>query len=122
MVESLYAAAIDTVNNILQTQEISSAGEYWVNAGVVSPAVNVIRVNIAHDDLAPLVYTEWPNAIMKMNGFADQTIGHDAWHLEIPRMAKDEYLNRTVVDDVFKWGPEYQRRPPVFALVGPLLS
>ena len=28
-------------------------------------------------------------------------------------------MNRTVVDDIFRWGPEYGRAPPVFQMVSP---
>ncbi|ROT41130.1 hypothetical protein SODALDRAFT_291665 [Sodiomyces alkalinus F11] len=112
----VYAAATDPVNGILQPQELSDVGEYTIKASVVSPAVNVMCVNMDEDELAPLVYTTWEDAEVERTGVDDQIIGHERWNEEVPVIAEDEWLNRTAVDDIFRWGPKYQRRPPVFQL------
>ncbi|KAH6687758.1 hypothetical protein F5X68DRAFT_239145 [Plectosphaerella plurivora] len=112
----LYSAATDKTNKIMQPQELSNVGEYYIKASVVSPVVNIMCVNMAPEELAPLIYTTWPNAKVENITFEGQ-IGHSEWYTEIPVMNRNEYLNRTVVDDVFKWGAQYQRRPPVFQLV-----
>lgn len=43
--------------------------------------------------------------------------GADDWYIDVPVAQKGEWLNRTVVDDIFRWGPDYGRVPPVFPLV-----
>lgn len=52
----VYAAATDPNNNILQPDELVGLGQYSVRASVVSPALNVMCVNMATEELAPLVY------------------------------------------------------------------
>ncbi|OAA79859.1 hypothetical protein LEL_03345 [Akanthomyces lecanii RCEF 1005] len=114
------AAATSPLNGILQPEDLSGLGEYAVKAGVVSPAVNVLCVNMAQDELKPLVYTEWPNAKTNWTGVGLQKQGWQNWTDEVPKhpdsRGNDNYFNRTVVDDIFHWGPTYQRRPPVFQL------
>lgn len=115
------SAAMSPLNGILQPDDLSGVGEYAIKAGVVSPAVNVMCVNMDRDELAPLVYTEWPNANTSATGVGNQRIGWSNWTSELPSFyypdGKQNFLNRTVVDDIFRWGPEYQRRPPVFQMV-----
>ncbi|KAI8633886.1 hypothetical protein F5Y19DRAFT_256828 [Xylariaceae sp. FL1651] len=105
----VYAAATDPVNGILQPNDLLGVGEYSIRAGVVSPAVNVMCVNMNADELAPLVYTRWPDAKPGVTevppDFADSFPGTNT-----------EWLNSTVVDNIFLWGERYGRRPPVFPL------
>ncbi|KAM0335848.1 hypothetical protein ACHAQA_000898 [Verticillium albo-atrum] len=112
----VYEAATNPVNGILQPDDLSDVGEYAIRASVVSPSVNVLCVNMEEEELEPLVYTAWPNAETESTGVGDQRIGHENWLADVPSMAQKEWLNRTVVDDIFKWGPEHKRRPPVFQL------
>ncbi|KAH6987245.1 hypothetical protein EDB80DRAFT_589845 [Ilyonectria destructans] len=116
----VYAASTSNINGILQPDDLSGVGEYAVRAGVVSPAINVLCANMDADELAPLVYTEWPNAQNDETGVGDQIKGWSGWEGEVPQPVdkknKENYLNRTDVDDIFKWGPKYKRRPPVFQL------
>ncbi|KAH7121952.1 hypothetical protein B0J13DRAFT_648804 [Dactylonectria estremocensis] len=116
----VYAASTSKVNGILQPDDLDGVGEYAVRAGVVSPAINVLCVNIDADELAPLVYTEWPNAKVNDTGVGNQTRGWSGWEGEVPQPVdkknKANYLNSTDVDDIFKWGSKYERRPPVFQL------
>lgn len=117
----VYGAATDRINGILQPDDLADVGEYAIKAGVVSPAVNVLCVNMAEEELKPLVYTAWPNAqnderIIDELTNLTQLIGHEEWYKEIPVIDKNQYVNSTKVDDIFRWGPKYQRRPPVFQL------
>jgi hypothetical protein len=118
----VYAAARDPRNNIMQPDELDGVGGYSVRASVVSPAVNVLCVNMAEDELAPLVYTEWPNAnLTNSTQIPGQKIPTDAdnWTNDIPTAGSNgTWLNSTVVDEVFRWGEKYARRPPVFEMVG----
>lgn len=110
----VYAAAKNSINGILQPDDLSGVGEYAIKAGVVSPSLNVMCVNMSPKELAPLIYTEWPGRNKK---------NATTWKGDIPGWAdksgKENYLNRTVVDHIFRWGPQYApnkyvRRPPIF--------
>lgn len=118
----VYTAATSSHNGILQPDELAGVGEYSVRAAVVSPSINVLCVNMDREELEPLVYTEWPDALTNNTNVVDQVIGWPGWESEVPLWGNDdegdeEYLNRTDVDDIFRWGPEYGRKPPVFQLV-----
>jgi len=117
----VYAAARDSKNNIMQPSELDGVGGYSIRASVVSPAVNVLCVNMAKDELAPLVYTEWPNAnLTNSTQIPGQLIPVDSvgWIKDIPVLGSNgTWLNSTVVDEIFRWGEKYQRRPPVFEMV-----
>lgn len=52
----VYAAATDPLNDILQPDDLSGQGQYSLKASVASPALNVMCVNMAAEELAPLVY------------------------------------------------------------------
>nr|XP_036584947.1 uncharacterized protein CTRU02_04916 [Colletotrichum truncatum]KAF6794715.1 hypothetical protein CTRU02_04916 [Colletotrichum truncatum] len=114
----VYDAATHPVNKILQPNDLSGVGEYAIKASVVSPVINVMCVNMNEDELAPLVYTKWENSRTEPTGVGNQTIGWVGWEGEVPQPTENEWLNRTSVDDIFRWGKEYGRRPPVFPLVG----
>lgn len=83
------AAAKDPINGILQPEDLAGVGEYFVSASVVSPAVNVLCVNMNATELSPLLYA--PNST-------------------IPPST----INRTVVDDLFEWGIDSRRNRPAF--------
>ncbi len=91
---------------------------------VPSPAVNVICANMARSELAPLIYTEWPYArtssgALAANDPADEyKVPWVGWKSEVP--GPDE-VNTTVVDEVFRWGKNYTRQPPVFPTVNHLV-
>lgn len=109
------AAAVNPVNGIMQPEDLSGVGEYVLKAGTVAPSVNTLCVNVPKADIAPLVYTEWP-----VNRGKTVTVPLD-WQKDVPGSSNTtggtEYLNRTKIDDIFKWGPTYGRRPPVFSRV-----
>lgn len=106
------------MNSILQPSDLDGIGSYNVSASVISPAVNVLCVNMDYDELKPLVYTAWPNANTTMTGVGNQTkAASDLWDIyEVPNITSTEWLNSTAVDDIFGWGEKYGRRPPVFEL------
>ncbi|KPM37754.1 hypothetical protein AK830_g8830 [Neonectria ditissima] len=116
----VYAAAALPLNGILQPDDLSGVGEYAVRAGVVSPATNVLCANVDEDELEPLIYAKWPNARNNKTDVSDQVKGWAGWEGDVPqpfdKKDKPNYLNRTKLDDIFKWGPKYERRPPVFQL------
>lgn len=113
--KGVYRAATNrTLNGILQPSDLDGVGSYNVSASVVSPAVNVLCVNMDSDELAPLVYTSWPNANTTTTTIANQTKGWEGWDGEVP--SPTEWSNTTVVDSIFKWGTEYGRLPPVFQM------
>ncbi|KAK3327802.1 hypothetical protein B0T19DRAFT_174293 [Cercophora scortea] len=113
----VYLAATDPINNILQPSDLSGVGEYEIRASSVSPTVNVLCANMALKELEPLVYTAWPNAKVNTTDIPNQTVAWPKWVHDIPRASDSEWLNRTVVDDVFRWGKGYGRRPPVFPML-----
>lgn len=117
----VYAAATNRANGILQLEDLDYMGEYAMRASVVSPAINVMCVSVSRAELAPLVYTEWPHSRNAETGVGAQTKGLDGWEDDVPRFKRGpaaRYFNRTVVDDIFRWGPAYGRWPPAFQFVG----
>jgi hypothetical protein len=118
---NVMAAAMLPENGILQPDDLGGVGEYAIDAIVASPTMNVMCVNMARDELKPLVYPEWPNARVKNERVGGEKIGKEDWERDVvqPFNNKGEpnYLNSTVVDDIFRWGKKYDRRPPVFPLV-----
>ncbi|KAL2831548.1 hypothetical protein BDW59DRAFT_157974 [Aspergillus cavernicola] len=105
----IIAAAHHPANGITQPQDLSGEGNYEMEASVPSPAVNVLCVGMNHTELAPLVYTEWPNNGGKFDG--------ETWTAGVPDDVPDpeHWQNRTVVDDIFGFGPDYPDQPsPIF--------
>lgn len=100
------AAAMDPKNNIPQPQDVSGQGQYRLEASVPSPAVNVLCVGMNKTELSPLVYSSWPNAHFNPTTWSTYASP------DIPRYPS--WLNRTVVDDIFSFGPSNTQRPPIF--------
>ncbi|KAF2970311.1 hypothetical protein GQX73_g3327 [Xylaria multiplex] len=106
----VYAAATDPINGILQPSELLGIGEYSLRASVVSPVINVMCVNMDKNEVAPLVYTEWP-----------QYDDYKPWDQQyVPIQPPLGWVNQTVVDDLFNWGDEVGRRPPPFFRLYPI--
>lgn len=109
----IFSAARNQQNGILQPEDLAGIGEYNISASVVSPAVNVLCVNMNEIELAPIVYTAWPNATTNQTDIPGQRVAWSGYQGEIGTT-----LNTTDVDDVFEWGFEkYGRYPPVFPMV-----
>ncbi|KAK8049203.1 hypothetical protein PG994_010933 [Apiospora phragmitis] len=112
----VYAAATDPSNKILQPNDLSGVGEYQIKASVVSPVVNTLCVNLSPHELEPLVYTTWPYAKRRPSEIPGQSMADPAWLNDMPLADENTWLNRTAVDDIFRWGPKYGRRPPIFPM------
>ncbi|PTU16881.1 hypothetical protein P175DRAFT_0527038 [Aspergillus ochraceoroseus IBT 24754] len=104
----IIAAAMNGANGIEQPQDLSGEGNYHLDASVPSPAVNVLCVGMNATELAPLVYTEWPNTKGEFDA--------EEWVTDPPADIPvfPNWLNRTVVDEIFGFGPKYGQRPPIF--------
>jgi hypothetical protein len=113
----VFAAARNSKNDILQPEELLGLGEYQVRASVVSPVVNVLCVNMNEDELAPLIYNKWPHAVTTPSLVPNQTFAWHGYEGENKPVPGQQYLNSTVVDDLFQWGEKYKRQPPVFPMV-----
>ncbi|KAL4972648.1 hypothetical protein BDW66DRAFT_162745 [Aspergillus desertorum] len=95
-------------NKIIQPKDQSGEGMYELEASVPSPAVNVLCAGMNATELAPIVYTEWPN-----HGNFDAVTWTADVPADVPNM--EDWHNRTVVDDIFGFGPDYPGQyAPVF--------
>ncbi|KAH9208642.1 hypothetical protein DL95DRAFT_373071 [Leptodontidium sp. 2 PMI_412] len=113
----IFDAARAPKNGILQPEELAGVGEYAIEASVVSPSLNVLCVNLNKTELSPLIYTEFPTAITtNTSGIPGQKQAYDGYAKDVQFIPGKEYLNSTVVDDIFEWGPTYGRQPPVFPM------
>ncbi|KAL2067626.1 hypothetical protein VTL71DRAFT_15722 [Oculimacula yallundae] len=112
----IFDAARATRNAILQPEELAGVGEYAIEASVISPTLNVLCVNINKTELAPLIYTEFPQALTNKSAILGQKLAYDGYAKDIQLIPGKEYLNATVVDDIFRWGPTHKRQPPVFPI------
>ncbi|KAL8751893.1 MAG: hypothetical protein Q9184_005906 [Pyrenodesmia sp. 2 TL-2023] len=103
----VFGAMRDPVNSIMQPQDLEGLGQYEVQASVPSPAVNVICSSMQREELAPIVFSEWPLG----NGTA---VNLTNWpkNFDIPEWPG--FINSTAVDDLFEFGEKYGRRHPVF--------
>lgn len=112
------AAAKDPKNGIVQPAELEGVGEYSLRASVISPAVNVLCANVNEAEIAPLIYVTWPNAATTTSkDNPSQKLAPGDYFNDIQLLPGEAYLNSTVVDDIFEWGPKYGRQPPVFPMV-----
>ncbi|RFU24414.1 hypothetical protein B7463_g11925, partial [Scytalidium lignicola] len=109
----IFAAAHDTKNGIMQPADLAGVGKYMLLASVVSPTVNVLCINMNEAELTPLIYTTWPHAQTVDGLIPGQKMAWAGYEDEI-QVPKGGFLNSTIVDDLFEWGPKYQRQPPVF--------
>ncbi|RDW84840.1 hypothetical protein BP6252_02430 [Coleophoma cylindrospora] len=115
---NVFSAARDPKNGVLQPAELAGVGEYILQASVVSPTINVLCVNMMEEELAPLTYVTWPNAQYSTTTLLPgQRTAWSGYQDEVQVLPGQTYLNSTVVDDIFEWGPAYGRQPPVFPMV-----
>ncbi|KAJ3468199.1 hypothetical protein MRS44_002264 [Fusarium solani] len=59
---SVWSASRFPGNKILQPEDLSNAGGFSIKATVVSPTLNTLCVNMDKEELAPLVYTQFPHS------------------------------------------------------------
>ena len=86
--------------------------------------MNVLCVEVKKAELAPLVYTEWPAAVTKPFDASTWPGGYDlprypnwitpASEGEFVNVTNKSPRNATPIDDIFGFGDQYQRRPPIF--------
>lgn len=114
---AIVGASTQSVNKILQPRDSSGLGSYDLHAGVPSPVLNVVCVGMSKEEMAPMVYSEWP----AING---TRVNYNNWTYisgdssQVPSYpGPNQYINATVVDDIFRFGEKYGegRRMPVFA-------
>jgi hypothetical protein len=107
----VFQAARDARNDILQPEELSSEGNYFIRASVPSPVMHVLCANMNKEELKPIVYDEWPDKVEKV------TIGN--WESKLKYFATTN--NDTVVDELFGWTKTNNVTmidyPPVFARI-----
>ncbi|KAJ6145131.1 hypothetical protein N7470_009026 [Penicillium chermesinum] len=100
-------AAFDGINQIRQPVDASGEGKYNIEAAVPSPAMNVLCAGMTAEELAPIVYTAWPNS---------SDFNATTWSVKpssnIP--VNTTWYNSTVVDDLFGFGEKYGQQPPIF--------
>lgn len=107
-------AAFNPKNHVLQPKLNDGFGSYGIHASVPSPAINVLCAEMSEAELTPLIYQQWPHANKSLD-FANWDNKYALDPAYVPKYGSNEWLNSTVVDDVFGFGPSYgQRRPPVF--------
>ncbi|KAL1960381.1 hypothetical protein VTO42DRAFT_8341 [Malbranchea cinnamomea] len=104
----VWAAAVNPVNKLRSPGAFGGQGEYNISASVPSPVVNVLCVGMTEDELEPIIYAKWPYA---------QDFNASQWNSgggppNIPR--PDEWNNKTVVDDLFGFGPGTAIKTPFF--------
>ena len=108
---AIFGAARDPRNDILQPQDLQGLGEYFLEASVPSPSVNVLCASMTKEDLAPMVVNLWPGFNTTNNGTAPNLTNY-------PKLYKmpmyPDWLNETTVDDLFGFGEKYGRRMPIF--------
>lgn len=112
---SVWSASRFLGNKILQPEDLSNAGGFSIKAAVVSPTLNTLCVNMDKEEVAPLVYTQFPHSEKE---FTEKESLGDFFNLWVEEEMA-QWDNSTIVDDVFRWGSKYGRRRPVFESVRP---
>ncbi|KAF1937476.1 hypothetical protein EJ02DRAFT_437830 [Clathrospora elynae] len=106
------AAARNTQNNLLQPEDLHDSGSYTIQASVASFALNVLCVNAKKEELAPIVYETWPNAVVMKN----TSMAVNFWPIQAFTDGTNAN-NQTELDGVFGWKNEtedHSRARPVF--------
>lgn len=109
---NVFHAVRDTINGILQPQDLQGdGGEYTVYASVPAPTVNILCAGVTESELAPLIYVTWPGS--------NHTFNVTTWASSPPANMPQfpEYPNVTVFDNLFGFGPESgetRQRAPIF--------
>ncbi|MCJ1287330.1 hypothetical protein MMC26_006678 [Xylographa opegraphella] len=94
-------------NGILQPQDFSGLGQFFISASVPSPAVNVLCAGMSRAEIAPLIYETWPGA-------ETHPFNASSWPLGYDLPAAPDWVNSTAVDDFFEFGERYSRQAPIF--------
>ncbi|KAK7518575.1 uncharacterized protein IWZ02DRAFT_222253 [Phyllosticta citriasiana] len=102
---SVLQAAQHKNNGILQPEDLGGLGAYTLTASTPNPAVHVLCANMNRTELAPLVYTAFPDA---------GVLNTSTWPAQVSFYGNDTWLNSTVVDDLFRIGEKHGQHAPVF--------
>ena len=108
---AIYGATQDPRNDLLQPQDLDGLGEYYLEASVPSPSVNVLCASMTEEDMTPMVLNMWPGFNTTNNGTAPNATNYPLLY-KFPMYP--DWLNNTVVDDIFGFGEKYGRRMPIF--------
>ncbi|EZF29758.1 hypothetical protein TMEN_8394 [Trichophyton mentagrophytes] len=107
----IFSAARHPKNNIRLPEDLGGQGGFNIKAAIPSPIVNVICAGMTEEELAPIIYTKWPHPNFEFNAstwLMNQTS-------DMPNYP--DWLNATVVDDIFEFGEKFGdrgQRPPIF--------
>ncbi|KID94087.1 hypothetical protein MAJ_09960, partial [Metarhizium majus ARSEF 297] len=119
-------SAAELQRNDMPRLQDGFVGDVAINASVVSPTVNVMCVNVKKEEIAPLVYMSWPNSKKDYKLVKGYVVPADGFRADYPPWGeagkKDNVPNKTVVDDLFKWGPKYGRTPPILSTFPPVMN
>ncbi|EOA84484.1 uncharacterized protein SETTUDRAFT_111827 [Exserohilum turcica Et28A] len=95
------AAARFSKNDILQPEDLHEGGSYSIHASVASFALNAMCANVKEEELAPIIYTNWPNALRM-----DEVSKAVNWWPVMGFPPGTNTNNKTVLDDIFGWKDE----------------
>ena len=108
---SIFGATMNPRNDLLQPQDLDGLGEYYLEASVPSPSVNVLCASMSEDDMKPMVLNLWPGFNTTNNGTAPNATNYPSL-FKFPMYP--DWINATAVDDLFGFGEKYGRRMPIF--------
>ncbi|PGH34191.1 hypothetical protein GX50_02965 [[Emmonsia] crescens] len=102
----IIAASLHPRNSLRQPDDFNGLGEFALSASVVSPVLNVLCAGMTEEEIAPLVYNEWP----EVKG----TVNVSTWLSSPPEglWGVGERGNKTKVDDLFDFSE--RKLPPIF--------
>ncbi|TVY41608.1 hypothetical protein LSUB1_G002181 [Lachnellula subtilissima] len=105
-----YSARVEFPKTVRGT----GSGEHTIRASVLSPTSNTLCVNMQKSEIAPLVYVDWPHARFNTSDTGHKSAASD-WFKDVPaNISLQSNISQTYVEDIFRWGSVYNRRPPVF--------
>jgi hypothetical protein len=115
----LYAIAMDTLSGYEAKHNGIAETQVYIDAQVPSPTINVLCAEMTADELAPLIWLEWPEN-KKNDSISSNHIPGNYWDSILPGWSPGNtsregwvgWRNKTVVDDLFSFGDH--RIPPVF--------
>lgn len=98
------SAAMDFINNILQTDGLDGPGVHRIRASVYSPAMHILCATLSKNDWRPVV-----------ESLRNQP-GEDIATPSTPKIS-NPYPLGTPLDDVYRWGGKYGEYnwPPIFS-------
>lgn len=108
----VYSSSRDPVNALRQPSDFGGRGEFNISASVPSPIVNVLCAGMTEEELEPILYTKWPHTKHNFNA--------STWNSHLPDDIPGppgSRVNKTVVDDIFNFGPEGGQQAPVFPIL-----